>query len=148
MLTWSTETFAQNPNANAIRFGTMYNFRFDSNRPPQTANATIGFFKTGERHHGRDPGTWPDGGVTADPDAGCRPKPGAVSDGRRQGARSRQRHPLADSDPDPNAKPGTAQALNLSTRMLVGTGNNVGIGGFIITGTAPKQVLLRGIGPS
>ena len=25
---------------------------------------------------------------------------------------------------------------------------NVGIGGFIITGTAPKQVLLRGIGPS
>jgi hypothetical protein len=30
----------------------------------------------------------------------------------------------------------------------VGTGNNVGIGGFIITGSAPKQVLLRGIGPS
>jgi hypothetical protein len=26
----------------------MYNFRFDSNRPPQTANATIGFFKTGQ----------------------------------------------------------------------------------------------------
>jgi hypothetical protein len=25
----------------------MYNFRFDSNRPPQTVNATIGFFKTG-----------------------------------------------------------------------------------------------------
>jgi hypothetical protein len=32
--------------------------------------------------------------------------------------------------------------------MLVQTGENVGIGGFIITGTAPKQVLLRGIGPS
>ena len=32
--------------------------------------------------------------------------------------------------------------------MLVQTGDNVGIGGFIITGTAPKQVLLRGIGPS
>jgi hypothetical protein len=46
-MTWSSETFAQNPNANAIRWGTMYNFRFDSNRPPQTANATIGFFKTG-----------------------------------------------------------------------------------------------------
>ena len=28
------------------------------------------------------------------------------------------------------------------------TGDNVGIGGFIITGTAPKQVLLRAIGPS
>lgn len=44
---WNTETFAQNQNANAIRFGTLYNFRFDSNRPPQSANATIGFFKTG-----------------------------------------------------------------------------------------------------
>jgi hypothetical protein len=46
-LTWSSETFAQNQNANAIRWGTLYNFRFDSNRPPQTASATIGFFKTG-----------------------------------------------------------------------------------------------------
>jgi hypothetical protein len=46
-MTWSSETFAQNQNANAIRWGTLYNFRFDSNKPPQTANATIGFFKTG-----------------------------------------------------------------------------------------------------
>jgi outer membrane biosynthesis protein TonB len=41
-----------------------------------------------------------------------------------------------------------AQAENLSTRMLVQTGANVGIGGFIITGTGPKHVLLRAIGPS
>jgi hypothetical protein len=46
-LTWNSETFAQNPNANALRWGTLYNFRFDSNRPPQTTNATIGFFNTG-----------------------------------------------------------------------------------------------------
>ena len=46
-LSWNTKTFAEDQNANAIRFGTMYNFRFDSNRPPQSANATIGFFKTG-----------------------------------------------------------------------------------------------------
>jgi hypothetical protein len=32
--------------------------------------------------------------------------------------------------------------------MLVQTGDKVGIGGFIITGSAPKQVLLRAIGPS
>jgi hypothetical protein len=32
--------------------------------------------------------------------------------------------------------------------MNVGTGNNVGIGGFIISGTAPKHVIVRGIGPS
>ncbi len=41
-----------------------------------------------------------------------------------------------------------AQALNISTRMRVETGNNVLIGGFIITGTAPKTVAVRGIGPS
>ena len=41
-----------------------------------------------------------------------------------------------------------AQALNLSTRMQVQTGANVGIGGFIITGSAPMHLLLRAIGPS
>ncbi len=46
-VTWTTESFAVNQNANAIRWGTLYNFRFDSNRPPATVNATIGFFKTG-----------------------------------------------------------------------------------------------------
>jgi hypothetical protein len=46
-VTWSTETFATNQNANAIRFATLYNFRFDADQPPQTANATVGFFKTG-----------------------------------------------------------------------------------------------------
>ena len=46
-LTWSCETLAQNPDANAIRWGTLYNFRFDSNQPPQDALAVIGFFKTG-----------------------------------------------------------------------------------------------------
>lgn len=32
--------------------------------------------------------------------------------------------------------------------MRVLTGNNIGIGGFIITGSAPKHLLLRAIGPS
>ena len=47
-MSWATESFASNPNANAIRWGTLYNYRFDSNRPPAVVNATIGFFKTGE----------------------------------------------------------------------------------------------------
>ena len=34
-ITWNSETFAQNQNANAIRFGTLYNFRFDANQPPR-----------------------------------------------------------------------------------------------------------------
>jgi hypothetical protein len=46
-ITWNTETFVQNQNANAIRWGTLYNFRFDADQPPQAANATVGFFKTG-----------------------------------------------------------------------------------------------------
>src|SRR5262245_48853621 len=40
------------------------------------------------------------------------------------------------------------QALNLSTRGFVSTGDNVLIGGFIITGTERKAVVLRALGPS
>jgi FG-GAP repeat len=38
--------------------------------------------------------------------------------------------------------------LNISTRLNVGTGENVLIGGFIVVGTDPKRVILRAIGPS
>jgi hypothetical protein len=44
--------------------------------------------------------------------------------------------------------PLTTQLLNISTRLRVDILNNVLIGGFIITGNAPKNVALRGIGPS
>ena len=51
--------------------------------------------------------------------------------------------------PTPTPRPPSqAQLLNISTRMNVQTGDNVLIGGFIVTGTAPKKVLLRAIGPS
>src|SRR6185503_6456056 len=52
-----------------------------------------------------------------------------------------------DPTPTATASPSStpaAQALNLSTRMRVQTGDNVGIGGFIIAGSAPKHVVLRG----
>jgi hypothetical protein len=55
--------------------------------------------------------------------------------------------PAATPTPTASPTPG-AQAVNLSTRMLVQTGDRVGIGGFIITGSAPKHLLLRAIGPS
>jgi hypothetical protein len=43
---WScTQTVTQNPNANAIRWGTMYNFWFDCNRPPVNGTAEIDLFK-------------------------------------------------------------------------------------------------------
>jgi hypothetical protein len=37
---------------------------------------------------------------------------------------------------------------NISTRLRVETGNNVLIGGFIVTGTQAKKVIVRAIGPS
>jgi hypothetical protein len=48
----------------------------------------------------------------------------------------------------PTQGPSPSEIIQLSTRMPVGVGDQVGIGGFIITGTAPKQVIVRGIGPT
>ncbi len=45
-------------------------------------------------------------------------------------------------------QPPSAQLLNIATRLRVQTGDNVLIGGFIITGTDPKKVLILGVGPS
>jgi len=44
------------------------------------------------------------------------------------------------------AAPG--RLIQLSTRMQVGTGDNVLIGGFIMRGPSPKRLMIRGIGPS
>jgi hypothetical protein len=41
-----------------------------------------------------------------------------------------------------------ARMANISTRAAVGVGENVSIGGFIIQGNAPKQILIRALGPS
>jgi hypothetical protein len=41
-----------------------------------------------------------------------------------------------------------ARLLNISTRADVKTGDDIPIAGFIVTGTAPKKVLVRAIGPS
>jgi len=83
-LTWSTESFAQNQNANAIRFASMYNFWFNSNASPApNGNVQIGLFRSGgsitasglivpgratciaDVDNGNATGT-PDGGVTID----------------------------------------------------------------------------------
>ena len=51
--------------------------------------------------------------------------------------------------PTPSPAPGTpGRLVNISTRMQVGTGNEVLIGGFIIQGDVVKTVVLRAIGPS
>jgi hypothetical protein len=45
-VSWATSTFAQNQSANALRWGTMYNFRFDADVPPSTGQLTLSTFKT------------------------------------------------------------------------------------------------------
>ena len=50
--------------------------------------------------------------------------------------------------PTPTPPNGPTKLANISTRAVVGGGANVLIGGFIVTGTESKQVIVRGIGPS
>ena len=52
---------------------------------------------------------------------------------------------IYDANPNPNAD--YQRLVNISTRGEAGIGENVLIGGFIITGNSPKKVLVRGIGP-
>ncbi|MDQ6809817.1 MAG: hypothetical protein M3Z64_10425 [Verrucomicrobiota bacterium] len=44
--------------------------------------------------------------------------------------------------------PPAVQLGNISTRLAVGRGNDVLIAGFIVTGTQPKRVVIRGVGPA
>lgn len=44
---WSTTDFAIDPVANALRWGTLYNFRFDADLPPGGGDLTIGLFEPG-----------------------------------------------------------------------------------------------------
>jgi len=43
---------------------------------------------------------------------------------------------------------GAAKIVNISTRGFVLTGQNVMIGGFIVTGNDPAELVVRAIGPS
>ncbi|HEY4273802.1 MAG TPA: hypothetical protein VGM65_17525 [Candidatus Udaeobacter sp.] len=76
-ITWNTETFAQNQNANAIRFGTLYNFRFDADQAPNPTDATVGFFKTGAPMPAliEAPGSVPTPSPTPTPTASPTPTP-------------------------------------------------------------------------
>ena len=48
MITWSTESHDSNPNGNAIRWATMYTFRFDaSTAPVSDADGFSAYFRSG-----------------------------------------------------------------------------------------------------
>ncbi len=46
-LTWSASTGGAIPGPNAIRWGTLYNFRFDADVPPASGSVELGLWKTG-----------------------------------------------------------------------------------------------------
>jgi hypothetical protein len=56
--------------------------------------------------------------------------------------------PSVTPSPTPSATPIMATLGNFSARGQVLTGDDVLIGGFIITGTGPKELVVRAIGPS
>ncbi len=71
------------------------------------------------------------------PDVSPAPSPAVL----RQTTTASRKSPLA-------AAPARARLLNISTRAVVRTGDDIPIAGFIITGTAAKKVVVRAMGPS
>jgi hypothetical protein len=46
-VSWATQPFTVNQNANALRWGTLYNFRFDADTPPTVSDASLGLHRPG-----------------------------------------------------------------------------------------------------
>ncbi|MBS0659583.1 MAG: hypothetical protein JSR82_15175 [Verrucomicrobia bacterium] len=55
--------------------------------------------------------------------------------------------PQVTPTPTPTPTP-NSRLINVSTRLRVATGSGVAIAGFVISGTAPKRVLVRALGPT
>ena len=73
---------------------------------------------------------------------------GPSGDADRDGEQNATEYKYGTEPNDPLSLFHTGRLLNISTRARVQTGENILIGGFIITGNDPKQVIIRAIGPS
>lgn len=47
LVSWATQTYATNQNANALRWSTLYNFRFNADVPPEAGTIELGLFRPG-----------------------------------------------------------------------------------------------------
>ena len=56
--------------------------------------------------------------------------------------------PTPTPKPTPTPSPSGSHFANISTRMDVGTGNNVMIAGFIVSGSQSKTIIVRALGPT
>jgi hypothetical protein len=66
---WATTPYEQDANANALRWGTLYNFRFDSPLAPGSGQARIGLFRPGSPSEITASTLVPCGGIDGDGDA-------------------------------------------------------------------------------
>jgi hypothetical protein len=72
----------------------------------------------------------------------------ALNNGGRYCGQSATPTPTPTPTATPTATPVNVQMLNISGRIFVQTGDNVGFAGFIFQGGTSKRVLIRSIGPS
>ena len=131
-------------------FGNSIDQRFQA-RPkdnPSTPNATggdgsdIGAFEADTNVVGPTPTATATATPTATATATANPNPTATATATAAPTAT------ATASPSSSPTPSPPHLLNIATRLRVQTGDNVLIGGFIITGTDPKQLVIRGIGPS
>lgn len=61
---WASDPYSVSVNANALRWGTMYSFRFDADQPPEAAVMTLALFTPG--CPASQPVLFPDGALFAD----------------------------------------------------------------------------------
>ena len=144
--------------ANEIDMGTAQrlNTRENSNNPPQL---TVTYQVSSATP---TPSPTPTGTVTPPPTPSPTgtPTPTATATATATPTSTATGTPAATPSPTPATPTPTATPTststptapstfgNISTRLRVETGNNVLIGGFINTGTQPKRVIVRAIGPS
>ena len=88
------------------------------------------------------PSPSPGGTVTPTPTPSPSPSPSASASATPTPT------PTPSPSSTPSATPANVQLMNISGRVLTQSGDDVGIGGFIITGSKSKRVMARAIGPS
>jgi len=59
VMAWHTQTYAQNPNANAIRWGTSFTFSVEADTPPTQGYVAVRLFKPGAQQYAYIPAVVP-----------------------------------------------------------------------------------------
>jgi hypothetical protein len=124
-ITWETDPSAVNPQANALRWGTLYNFRFDLDVPPIDGEVALGLFLPGTPSEASAPARVPlpcDSDGTCDLGEACRclddcPGEGPDADADLVGSCL----DCNDADASVWAAPGAVRDLVVEHHVLTGT---------------------------